>query len=75
MLSKKNGVKQSRQNMVQLKNRIAALKRNVDAAQKKEEQAEKERLQLELNMRNKNEKELAKYALEENRQKQVEERK
>ena len=61
--------------MSQLKNRINALKRNVDAAQKKEEQAEKERLQLELNMRNKNDKELAKYALEETRQKQVEERK
>ena len=53
--------------MNQLKNRIQALKRNVDAAQKKEEQAEKERLQLELNMRNKNDKELAKYALEETR--------
>ena len=34
MLNKKKSVKQSRQNMVQLKHRIEALKRNVDAAQK-----------------------------------------
>jgi len=37
MHEKKTSVKQSRQNMSQLKNRIEALKRNVEAAQKKEQ--------------------------------------
>ena len=53
--------------MSQLKNRIEALKRNVEAAQKKEVLAERERSQLELSMRNKEQKTMARLALEEQR--------
>ena len=59
--------------MTQLRNRIDALKRNVELAQKKEAQAERERQQLELAMHNKEQKNLARMALEEDRQRKVQE--
>ena len=57
--------------MVQLKHRIEALKRTVDATRKQEEKQEQQRTQVQQSMYNKEKKELAKYALEEARQKQV----
>ena len=68
MLEKKKQVKQSRQNMEQLKHRIDALKRNVEQAQKKEAIAEKQRNTIEQGIRNKEEKSFARMALEEKRQ-------
>ena len=73
MLERKQNVKSSQQNMTQLRHRIDALKRNVELAQKKEAQAERERQQLELAMHNKEQKNLARMALEEDRQRKVQE--
>jgi len=57
--------------MNQLRTRIDALKRNVEIAQKKEAQAERERLLLEQGIRNKEQKQMARMALEEDRQRKV----
>ena len=57
--------------MEQLKNRIEALKRNADAIQKKEELEAKHREVVEQGIRNKEQKEMGKMALEERRQREV----
>jgi len=60
--------------MEQLKNRIEALKRNADAIQKKEELEAKHREVVEQGIRNKEQKEMGKMALEERRQREVQEK-
>ena len=60
--------------MSQLKNRIEALKRNVEQAQKKDALAERERQQLEMGLRNKERKQMSRMTQEEKKLQEVEEK-